>query len=56
MIIQVLVVFITLITVGSCLTDIMVYFPLNLLQLLQWLFGYIPLALGAIVLIWFFGD
>ena len=53
---KVLLVFVTLITMGSYLTDIMVYLPLNLLQLLQWIFGYIPLALGAIILIWFFGD
>ncbi len=54
--VKALVFFLVLVFASFYLTEIMVYLPLNLLQLLQWIFGYIPLAVGLIVLIWFFGE
>ena len=48
--------FLVLVFASFYLTEIMVDLPLHLLAFLQWVFGYIPLAVGLIVLIWFFGE
>lgn len=54
--VKVLLFFLALVVASSYLTDIMIDLPLNLLAFLQWVFGYIPLAVGLMVLIWFFGE
>lgn len=48
--------FLGLVLASFYLTNLIVYAPLHLLAFLQWIFGYIPLAIGVIVLIWFFGK
>lgn len=54
--VKVLIFFLALVVASSYLTEIMIYLPLNILAFLQWAFGYIPLPIGLMVLIWFFGE
>lgn len=54
--VKILLFFFGLVLFSYCLTNVLVFLPLDLIQNLESALGYIPIAMALLLLTWMMGD
>jgi hypothetical protein len=54
--VKILIFFVLLVLCSYGLTSVLVFFPLDLIKNLESALGYVPIAVGILLLLWIMGD